>query len=88
MGWRRSAERRAASTTLRPLICTPRVDGWIFFHTASIVDGGFGAMLYVTETAPLTSVVIRLASLSRISQGRCVGVPIVASMLSQHRISI
>ena len=39
-------------------------------YTASIVEGGFGAMLYVTLTMPGTSRIISLASFSSISNER------------------
>ena len=61
------------------------------FHccqTASIVEGGFGAMLYVTLTMPGTSRIISLASFSRILKESGVGVATLASTLSQQRTSI
>jgi hypothetical protein len=42
----------------------------LFPYTASIVEGGFGAMLYVTLTMPGTLLRISLASFSRISNER------------------
>jgi hypothetical protein len=42
----------------------------LFPYTASMVEGGFGAMLYVTLTMPGTLLRISLASFSRISNER------------------
>ena len=55
---------------------------------ASIVEGGLLAMLYVTLTTPFTSWIISPAMLVRISYGSCVGVAVLASILSQQRSSI
>jgi Tol biopolymer transport system component len=57
-------------------------------QTASIVDGGLGAMLYVTETTPGTPLRISAARRSRVSNGSRVGVATRASTLSQQRTSI
>jgi hypothetical protein len=57
-------------------------------QTTSIVDGGFGAMLYVTLTTPGTSRIISPEIFSRTSNESGVGVAVRASTLSQQRTSI
>ena len=55
---------------------------------ASIVEGGFEAMLYVTLTTPGTSDVILLANPSNTPKGISVGCAVLASILFQHLTSI
>lgn len=57
-------------------------------QTASIVEGGLVAILYVTLTIPGTSRMISRASVSRVSNGSRVGTAVRASTLSQQRTSI
>lgn len=58
------------------------------YHTASIVEGGFDAILYVTLTTPGTCSTISRESVSRISKESRVGDAVRASTLSQQRTSI